>query len=141
VRRERERFETDWAQIRTNVVLPALEEVAVVLRKGGCRRHFTVAYPVLDTRDSARCVCDNILCDVGHSHVVGSALRRRTATAARWRSDLYGRSFGRAGATRTPDPCGRADHGGGVGARRRLPSGAPRLAPSLVHPSPIPARP
>jgi hypothetical protein len=33
--RERERFETDWAQIRTNVVLPALEEVAVVLRKAG----------------------------------------------------------------------------------------------------------
>ena len=31
--RERERFETDWAQIRTAVVLPALEEVAVVLRK------------------------------------------------------------------------------------------------------------
>jgi hypothetical protein len=26
--RERERFETDWAQIRTTVVLPALEEVA-----------------------------------------------------------------------------------------------------------------
>jgi hypothetical protein len=33
--RERERFETDWAQIRTTVVLPALEEVAVVLRKAG----------------------------------------------------------------------------------------------------------
>jgi hypothetical protein len=33
--RERERFEADWAQIRTNVVLPALEEVAVVLRKAG----------------------------------------------------------------------------------------------------------
>ena len=33
--RERERFETDWAQIRTAVVLPALEEVAVVLRKAG----------------------------------------------------------------------------------------------------------
>jgi len=32
---ERERFETDWAQIRTTVVLPALEEVAVVLRKAG----------------------------------------------------------------------------------------------------------
>jgi hypothetical protein len=31
--RERERFETDWAQIRNTVVLPALEEVAVVLRK------------------------------------------------------------------------------------------------------------
>src|SRR5262249_47745260 len=31
--RERERFESDWAQIRTTVVLPALEEVAVVLRK------------------------------------------------------------------------------------------------------------
>jgi hypothetical protein len=35
--RERERFETDWAQIQTNVVLPALEEVAVVLRKQGGR--------------------------------------------------------------------------------------------------------
>ena len=33
--RERERFETDWAQMRTTVVLPALEEVAVVLRKTG----------------------------------------------------------------------------------------------------------
>jgi hypothetical protein len=33
--RERERFETDGAQIRTTVVLPALEEVAVVLRKAG----------------------------------------------------------------------------------------------------------
>jgi hypothetical protein len=33
--RERERFETDWAQIRTTVVLPALEEVAAVLRKAG----------------------------------------------------------------------------------------------------------
>jgi hypothetical protein len=33
--RERERFETDWARIRTAVVLPALEEVAVVLRKTG----------------------------------------------------------------------------------------------------------
>ena len=33
--RERERFESDWAQIRTTVVLPALEEVAVVLRKAG----------------------------------------------------------------------------------------------------------
>ena len=33
--RERERFETDWAQIRTTVVLPALEEVAVILRKAG----------------------------------------------------------------------------------------------------------
>jgi hypothetical protein len=33
--RERERFETDWARIRTAVVLPALEEVAVVLRKAG----------------------------------------------------------------------------------------------------------
>ena len=31
--RERERFETEWARIRTAVVLPALEEVAVVLRK------------------------------------------------------------------------------------------------------------
>ena len=33
--REREKFETDWARIRTAVVLPALEEVAVVLRKAG----------------------------------------------------------------------------------------------------------
>jgi len=33
--RDRERFETDWAQIRTTVVLPALEEVAVLLRKAG----------------------------------------------------------------------------------------------------------
>jgi hypothetical protein len=33
--RERERLESDWAQIRTTVVLPALEEVAVVLRKAG----------------------------------------------------------------------------------------------------------
>ena len=33
--RERERFETDWARIRTSVVLPALEEVAAVLRKAG----------------------------------------------------------------------------------------------------------
>jgi hypothetical protein len=33
--RERERFETNWARIRTAVVLPALEEVAVVLRKAG----------------------------------------------------------------------------------------------------------
>ena len=33
--RERERFETEWARIRTAVVLPALEEVAVVLRKAG----------------------------------------------------------------------------------------------------------
>ena len=33
--RERKRFETDWAQIRTTIVLPALEEVAVVLRKAG----------------------------------------------------------------------------------------------------------
>ena len=33
--REREKFETDWAQIRTTVVLPALEEIAVVLRKAG----------------------------------------------------------------------------------------------------------
>jgi hypothetical protein len=32
--RERERFETDWARIRT-AVLPALEEVAVLLRKAG----------------------------------------------------------------------------------------------------------
>ena len=35
--RERERFETDWARIRTAVVLPALEEVAVLLRKAGWR--------------------------------------------------------------------------------------------------------
>ena len=33
--RERERFETDWARIRTAVVLPALEEVAVLLREAG----------------------------------------------------------------------------------------------------------
>ena len=33
--RERERFETDWARLRTTVVLPALEEVAAVLRKAG----------------------------------------------------------------------------------------------------------
>jgi hypothetical protein len=33
--RERERFETDWLQMRTAVVLPALEEVAVLLRKAG----------------------------------------------------------------------------------------------------------
>ena len=33
--REREKFETDWARIRTAVVLPALEEVAVALRKAG----------------------------------------------------------------------------------------------------------
>ena len=33
--REREKFETDWAGIRTAVVLPALEEVAAVLRKAG----------------------------------------------------------------------------------------------------------
>jgi hypothetical protein len=33
--RERERFETEWARIRTAVVLHALEEVAVVLRKAG----------------------------------------------------------------------------------------------------------
>jgi hypothetical protein len=33
--RERERFETDWARIRTCIVLPALEEVAAVLRKAG----------------------------------------------------------------------------------------------------------
>ena len=33
--RERERFETHWARIRTAVVLPALEEVAVLLRKAG----------------------------------------------------------------------------------------------------------
>jgi len=33
--RERERFETDWLQMRTATVLPALEEVAVLLRKAG----------------------------------------------------------------------------------------------------------
>jgi hypothetical protein len=33
--RERERFETDWARIRTAVVVPALEEVEVLLRKVG----------------------------------------------------------------------------------------------------------
>jgi hypothetical protein len=32
--RKRERFETDWARIRTSIVLPALEEVAA-LRKAG----------------------------------------------------------------------------------------------------------
>jgi hypothetical protein len=33
--RERESFETDWVRIRKTVVLPALEEVAVLLRKAG----------------------------------------------------------------------------------------------------------
>jgi hypothetical protein len=33
--REREKFETDWARIRTATVLPALQEVAAVLRKAG----------------------------------------------------------------------------------------------------------
>ena len=33
--RERERFESDWARIRTSVVLPALEEVSAVLRRAG----------------------------------------------------------------------------------------------------------
>ena len=33
--RERERFETDWARMRTAVVLPALEEVAVLVRTAG----------------------------------------------------------------------------------------------------------
>ena len=33
--RERERFEAGWARIRTAVVLPALEEIAAVLRKAG----------------------------------------------------------------------------------------------------------
>jgi hypothetical protein len=33
--RERERFETDWAQKRTAVVLPALEEVAALLKNAG----------------------------------------------------------------------------------------------------------
>ena len=33
--RERERFDTDWARMRTAVVLPALEEIAVLLRKAG----------------------------------------------------------------------------------------------------------
>ena len=33
--RERERFETDWLRMRTAVVLPALEEVAVLLRTAG----------------------------------------------------------------------------------------------------------
>jgi len=32
--RERERFETDWARIRTAVVLPALEEVAGTIKEG-----------------------------------------------------------------------------------------------------------
>jgi hypothetical protein len=33
--RERERFETDWLRMRTAVVLPALEEIVVLLRKAG----------------------------------------------------------------------------------------------------------
>jgi hypothetical protein len=33
--RERERFEADWARTRTSIVLPALEEIAAVLRKAG----------------------------------------------------------------------------------------------------------
>jgi hypothetical protein len=33
--RERERFETGWAQMRTSVVLPALEEVTALLRNAG----------------------------------------------------------------------------------------------------------
>jgi hypothetical protein len=33
--RKRERFETDWLRIRSVVVLPALEEIAVLLRKAG----------------------------------------------------------------------------------------------------------
>ena len=33
--RARDRFENDWARIRTSIVLPALEEVATVLRKAG----------------------------------------------------------------------------------------------------------
>lgn len=33
--RERERFEADWALIRTAVVVPALEEVAELLEKAG----------------------------------------------------------------------------------------------------------
>jgi signal recognition particle subunit SEC65 len=33
--RERERFETGWAQLRTAVVVPALEEVAEILRRAG----------------------------------------------------------------------------------------------------------
>jgi hypothetical protein len=33
--RERERFENAWAQIRTAVVLPALDEVAALLRNAG----------------------------------------------------------------------------------------------------------
>jgi hypothetical protein len=33
--RERERFEADWAQMRTAVVLPALEEVAALLKNAG----------------------------------------------------------------------------------------------------------
>jgi hypothetical protein len=33
--RERERFEADWAQMRTTVVLPALEEVAALLKNAG----------------------------------------------------------------------------------------------------------
>jgi hypothetical protein len=33
--RERERFETDWLRMRTAIVLPALEEIAVLLKKAG----------------------------------------------------------------------------------------------------------
>jgi hypothetical protein len=33
--RERERFEADWAQMRTAVVLPALKEVAALLKNAG----------------------------------------------------------------------------------------------------------
>jgi hypothetical protein len=38
--RERERFEADWARIRTAVVLSALEEVAVRLREAGWECEF-----------------------------------------------------------------------------------------------------
>lgn len=33
--REREKFETEWARIRTDVVVPALEEVKTLLSKAG----------------------------------------------------------------------------------------------------------
>ena len=33
--REREKFETEWARIRTVVVVPALEEIKALLSKAG----------------------------------------------------------------------------------------------------------
>ena len=35
--REREKFETEWARIRTVVVVPALEEIKALLSKAGWR--------------------------------------------------------------------------------------------------------